>query len=86
MNKQYTQLTSEERDRIAVLRAAGKNISQIAKVLGRNKSTICRELTRNKSPIYNSYLPTRAHERAVKRKREAGQRPRLKNKKNKKKR
>lgn len=80
MKKKYTQLTSEERDRIAVLRAAGKNISQIAKVLGRNKSTICRELTRNKSPIYNSYLPTRAHERAVKRKREAGKRPRLKNK------
>ena len=80
MNKKYTQLTSEERDRIAVLRAEGMNLSKIAQVVGRNKSTICRELTRNKSPIYNSYLSTRAHERAVKRKSEAAQRPRLKNK------
>ena len=80
MKKKYTQLTSEERDMIAVLRAEGKKLSEIAQIVGRNKSTICRELTRNKSPIYNSYLSARAHERAVKRKSEAAQRPRLKNK------
>jgi len=80
MKKKYIQLTSEERDMIAVLRAEGKNYGEIAQIVGRNKSTICRELTRNKSSIYNSYLSARAHERAVKRKSEAAQRPRLKNK------
>jgi IS30 family transposase len=80
MNKKYTQLTIEERDRIAVLRAQDKKSSEIAKILGRNKSTIYRELKRNKSSTYNVYLSHRAHERAVKRKTKAAQRPRLKNK------
>jgi len=80
MDRKYTQLTSEERDRIAVLRARGNKPSEIAKILGRNKSTVCRELTRNKSSTYNVYLSHRAHERAVKRKSKAAQRPRLKNK------
>lgn len=79
MDKKYAQLTSEERDRIAVLRAQGKKPSEIAKVLGRNKSTICRELKRNKSSIYNVYLSHRAHDRAAKRKSEAARRLRLKN-------
>jgi IS30 family transposase len=78
MNKTYIQLTSEERDRIAVLRAQGKHSSDIARILGRNKSTICRELKRNKSPVYGIYLSHKAHERAAKRKYEAAQRPRLK--------
>jgi len=80
MDKKYTQLTSEERDIISVLRARGKKPSEIARILGRNKSTVCRELKRNKSSTYNVYLSHRAHERAVKRKCEAAQRPRLKNK------
>lgn len=79
MDKKYTQLSSEERDRIAVLRAQGRKPSEIAQILGRNKSTICRELKRNKSPVYEVYLSHRAHERAVKRKSRAAQRPRLKN-------
>lgn len=79
MSKQYTQLTSEERDIIAVLWAQGKGPSEIARVVGRHKSTICRELKRNKSPVYNVYLSHRAHERAVKRKQHAAQRMRLKN-------
>jgi IS30 family transposase len=78
MNKTYIQLTSEERDRIAVLRAQGKHLSDIAWILGRNKSTICRELKRNKSPVYGIYLSHKAHERAAKRKYEAALRPRLK--------
>lgn len=78
MNKTYIQLTSEERDRIAVLRAQGKHSSDIARILGRNKSTICRELKRNKSPVYGIYLSHKAHERAAKRKYEAALRPRLK--------
>lgn len=80
MDKKYTQLTIEERDRIAVLRAQDKKSSEIAKILGRNKSTICRELQRNKSSTYNVYLSHKAHDRAVKRKTKAAQRPRLKNK------
>ena len=79
MNRHYTQLTSEERDIIAVLRAQGVKPSEIAQVMGRHKSTICRELKRNKSPVYNVYLSHRAHNRAVKRKGHAAHRPRLKN-------
>lgn len=81
MNRNYIQLTSEERDIIAVLRAQGKRISEIARIVGRHKSTICRELQRNKSPIYNVYLSHRAQQRAVKRKKHAAHRPRLKNEK-----
>lgn len=78
MSKQYTQLTSEERDIIAILRAQGTEPGEIARILGRHKSSICRELKRNKSPIYNVYLSHRAQQRAVKRKKYAAQRPRLK--------
>jgi len=68
MKKQYNHLSSEERDKIAYLRARGKSISNIAKIIGRNRSTVSRELRRNKSPTYNVYLANRAHQRAVKRK------------------
>lgn len=79
MDRHYTQLSSEERDVIAVLWAQGVTASEIARVMGRHKSTICRELKRNKSPVYNVYLSHRAHGRAVKRKQGAACRPRLKN-------
>ena len=36
----YNQLTSEERDKIAILRAEGKSLTLIANMIGRNKSTI----------------------------------------------
>src|SRR5512139_2762274 len=75
----YYQLSSEERDKIAILRAKEKSVSDIAKRIGRSKSTISRELKRNKSPIYNIYLANRAHQRAVKRKHESGQRQRIRN-------
>jgi len=78
MSRQYTQLTSEERDVIAVLWAQGKGSSDIARIVGRHKSTISRELKRNKAPVYNVYLSHRAHERAEKRKKHAAHRPRLK--------
>ncbi len=39
----YNQLTSEERDKIAILRAQGKSLTLIASMIGRNKSTISRE-------------------------------------------
>ena len=73
----YKHLSSEERDKIAYLRAQDKSISDIANSIGRNKGTISRELKRNRSPIYNVYLANKAHERAVKRKHESVQRQRI---------
>ncbi len=61
------------------MRASGDGLGEIAEALGRSKSTISREVRRNSSPSYRLYLSHRAHERAVKRKKESGKRPRLKN-------
>ena len=78
MRKTYTQLFSEERDKIAILRAQGHSLEKIAQAIGRHKSTVSRELKRNKSPIYNVYLPHKANIRAKERKHNAGKRKRLK--------
>ena len=78
MKDKYTQLSSEERDKIAILRAQGLSLEKIAQVIGRNKSTISRELKRNKSSVYNVYLPHKADIRAKERKHQAGKRKRLK--------
>ena len=78
MEKTYCQLSSEERDKIAILRAQGLSLEKIAQAIGRNKSTISRELKRNKSPIYNVYMPHKADFRAKERKHSAGKRKRLK--------
>ena len=78
MKKQYVQLSSEERDLIAVLHAQGQSVREIGDRLDRNPGTISRELQRNKSPVYNVYLAHKAQQRAKKRKQVSGQRPRLK--------
>lgn len=75
----YKHLSSEERDKIAYLRAKGKSITDIARALERNKGTISRELERNKSPTYNVYLANRAHQRAIKRKQKSVRRQRIRN-------
>jgi len=75
----YKHLSSEERDKIAYLRAQDKSISDIAEIIGRNKATISREIKRNRSPIYDVYLANKAHERALKRKHESVQRQRIRN-------
>jgi len=75
----YKHLSSEERDKIAYLRAQGKSISDIAEIIGRNKATISREIKRNRSGIYDVYLANKAHERALKRKHESVQRQRIRN-------
>lgn len=80
MKNNYKQLSCEEREKIAILRAKGKTVRQIAKAIGRNPGTISRELKRNKPPKYNGYMALAAHKRAVRRKRLAAQRPLLKNK------
>jgi IS30 family transposase len=78
MGKSYNQLSLEERDRITELTRQECTVTGIAEALGRSKATISRELRRNSTPAYKLYLSHRAHERAVKRKREAGERPKLK--------
>jgi len=79
MKNKYKQLSCEEREKIAILRAKGKTIRQIAKALKRNPSTISREIMRNKPPKNNGYMALSAHKRAVQRKQLSGQRPLLKN-------
>ena len=75
----YKHLSSEERDKIAILRAQGYSLNKIAKMINRNKSTISRELRRNSSPTYDVYLPHKANQRAKSRKQLSGKRQRLKN-------
>lgn len=78
MKKQYKQLTSDERDLIAVHYANGFSISDIAKMLNRNKSTISRELTRNSSKTTKTYLSNQAQKRAEQRKKQAAMKEELK--------
>jgi IS30 family transposase len=78
MARGYRQLSLEERDRITEMKAEGSSLRAIAEELGRSPATMSREVRRNCSPSYRLYLSHRAHERAVKRKKESGQRPRLK--------
>ena len=40
----YSHLSDDERDQIAILRAAGRSMAAIARTLGRAKTTIIREL------------------------------------------
>jgi IS30 family transposase len=40
LKRNYKHLSSEERDKIAVLRAQGNSLNNIAKMINRNKSTI----------------------------------------------
>lgn len=80
MHNSYKQITQDERDLIAHLHAKGLARSEIARQMGRDKSTISRELRRNGSGIYDVYLAHKAQMRAVIRKSQSGQRPRLKSK------
>lgn len=61
-------LTSEERDRIAQLRARGYGGGEIARQLGRSASTISREVARNSTD--GEYLAAAAQAKAVRRRRE----------------
>ncbi len=79
MGKRYKQLGTKERDLIAIMKAEGKSMREIGEKLGRSHATIVRELKRNAPPVRTGYyLPHKADERAKVRKREAGQRERLK--------
>ena len=54
----YSHLLDEERDQIAVMRAAGRSIWAIARALQRAKSTVSRELRRN--GLSSRYSPLHA--------------------------
>jgi IS30 family transposase len=79
MQNKYKHLSSEERDKIAVLRARGCSYGSIARAIDRDKTTVFRELNRNRSPVYNVYLSHMADGRAKRRKSASGTRRRLKN-------
>lgn len=78
MGKQYNQISCEERDQIAILKAEGRSLRDISRVLGRHHSTLSREMKRNAAPVNTGYyLPIRAHERARARKQQAAYRSKL---------
>jgi len=63
---EYRHLSRDERDRIAVLLAAGQSLCVIAADLGRAKSTIAREIARNACPS-GRYAPLVADGTYIKR-------------------
>src|SRR3989338_5155798 len=78
MPKQYNQITSDERDKIAVYLAGGFNYSDIARMLGRNRSSIMREIKRNGSKQYHAYTSMFRSKRSIERKSKANRHDRLK--------
>lgn len=73
--RSYSQLTLEERERIAVWKSRGLSLRDIARTLGRCHSTLSREINRNRS---HNYWPSAAHKRAKERLATSHKRPRLK--------
>ena len=65
----YTHLTQDERYQIYILKQAGHDQSEIAKLMNRNKSTISRELRRNCGQ--RGYRPAQAHVSAIQRMQES---------------
>ena len=64
MNR-YHQLAADERVQIATLRYQNFSLPRIARIIGRHRSTVWREVRRNRAPYDGGYRSTRAHERAV---------------------
>lgn len=77
MTTSHKQLSSEERDLIALKHAHGKGVRRIARELGRSPSTISDELERNR--YRHGYIAIRAQTSASNRKSQAGKRHPLKN-------
>lgn len=64
MPRTYKQLSSEDRDRLSLLKIQGKSLREIAGLIGRDVSTVSRELKRNSRPFHGDYLPHKAQEKA----------------------
>src|SRR5471032_1509870 len=75
MTTTYTHLSADERDQLAVLKASGKSLRQIARRLGRSPSSLSRELRRNSSPARLDYFARPAHLRSSGHKSRASSRP-----------
>jgi len=79
MGTSYKHLSLIEREQIAVWKAEGLSLREIARRLGRDVSSVSRELKRNAPPIRSGrYLPARAHLRSENRNRISRTHPRLK--------
>jgi len=78
MNKQYKQLTLEERNQIHYMLWDNLSVREIARQLNRSPSTVSREIKRNTPPIKRRYTPHLAQEKYQIRKKVVRQRPRLK--------
>lgn len=80
MPNKYKQLSLNDREMIAILKARGETMRGIARIIGRDPSTLSRELKRN-APSKNKgyYLGHKAQERANNRKIYTHKRERLKN-------
>jgi len=76
--KPFKHLSKHERDRLAVLRAQGKSLREIGRMLNRPHTTLSRELQRNGRPKRrDGYFSHKAQERAIKRRHSTHGRPRL---------
>jgi len=78
MNKQYIQLTIEDREKISEYRWQKLSWREIGRRLGRHHTTIVREIKRNGGGPNHTYSPRLANQRACQRIQIRGQRPRLK--------
>jgi transposase, IS30 family len=78
MQRRYSHLSRVERGQIMFLKMDGVGLSEIARRLGRDKGTISRELRRNVSPYWDYYTDECAQLHAVRRRKAASRRYRLK--------
>ena len=76
----YTHFSVEEREKIQELHWQKKSYRYIATAIGRSVSSISREMKRN-CPVRRKYVPRKAHERALEKRKLRGRKDRLKTKK-----
>lgn len=80
MGTLYSHLSLAEREEISVLKAQGKSLREIARIIDSNPSTISRELKTNAPPVHTGYYRGhKAHHRATIRNQQSHKRQRLKN-------
>lgn len=70
--RQYTHITSEEREKLYLMQKNGMKFEAIGKALGRSASSISREYNRNFGKEGLGYLPDTAHKMALDRKAKHG--------------
>lgn len=79
MSQSYSHLSQDEREKLAIWKAEGRSLREIARRLHRSHASLSRELRRNAPPIRSGYyLPHKAQERSARRKSQAHQRFKLK--------